>query len=149
MDLTRSRARIAGRGLALAVVAALTTSCSLTTSPPKKPTTAHIIIEGSTPAPLELVTSTDFYQTQNQTTLEVNEVYNKADTLGIGTLPYDATVDLTDLGSISVRLKNPVVATASVRMRVTLDNGQGYDQTATLSDGASLVYVYTYSELLF
>jgi hypothetical protein len=148
MDLSGSRSRYALRALAVVSAATLSVSGCLTSSPDNKPTVAHITVDGTAPSPLQLVISTDFYETQDLDTGEISQIFNTADTLDI-TLPHDRTVDLADFGSIVVRLKNPVVATASVRMQISLDNGKGYDQSATLSDGAELVYVYVFNELVF
>ena len=68
---------------------------------------------------------------------------NRADTLHPA-LPFDQTFDLGTGGSVYVKLNNPVVATATVRLRVDLNEGQSYDQAATLSDQAALVYYFIF-----
>jgi hypothetical protein len=142
MDLARSDRKAAHRALALAAVAALgATAC--TTGPTERPTVADITVEGTAPVPLELVVSTDFTETQDPSTGEIIQHLNAADTFDIE-LPHERTVSLAARGDVVVRLKNPVVEAASVRLRITLDNGQGYDQSATLSDGAELVYIYVF-----
>ncbi len=144
MDLARSRWTAARTALALMAVAAVSASaCAVSTGPHKRPTNAHIVVEGTAPVPLELVISTDFTESVDPITFQIVQHFNSADTFDIQ-LPHDHTVDLSALGDIVVRLKNPVVDVASVRLRISLDNGQAYDQSATLSDGAELVYVYVY-----
>ena len=127
--------------LALFVLSA----CSLTTEADETPRTARVRIEGTSPHPLMLITSKDLFEQQNPLTGAVNPVLNVADTLKI-TLPYDATLDISSTGSVYVELRNLLVPTASVHMRVDLDNGQGYDQRATLSDDAALIYYYIFND---
>lgn len=134
--------RVAGGGALLAALL-LTGACDLTTGPDDQPTRAEITIEGTSPNPLKLITSLDFVETFNRTTLQYGAVLNKSDTVEI-TLPYSGTVQIGDLGSVYVELFQPQVPTASVRMRVNLDNGESYDQNATLSDKASLIYYFAY-----
>jgi hypothetical protein len=45
-----------------------------------------------------------------------------------------------------VELRNFEVAAATVHLRVELDNGEGDDRTATLSDNAALVYYFIYTD---
>jgi hypothetical protein len=58
----------------------------------------------------------------------------------------DRTISLGTTGSIYVELRNDLVPTASVRMRVELDNGQRYDRSAALSDRAALVYYWIWRD---
>ena len=148
MDLVRSGWKGARPALALAAfVAVVATACSVSTGPHTRPTSAHITIEGTAPSPLQLVISTDFTESQDPVTFEIVQHFNAADTIAVQP-PLDRMVDLSEFGDIVVRLKNPVVEVASVRLRISLDNGQGYDQTATLSDGGELVYIYTFTDPL-
>ena len=129
-----------------AVLAALLmgAGCSFTSGPDDKPTSARVRIEGTGPA-LQLIVSTDFFEQVNLDTGERTPVTNRADTLALA-LPFDQTFDLGTSGSVYVKLNNPIVATATVRMRVNLDQGQSYDQSATLSDNAALIYYFTFDD---
>jgi hypothetical protein len=128
--------------LALAVMAGACTDDDL------KPTSVHVQVEGTAPGPLQLVVVTEFFEGQDDVTFEVYQVFQRADTFAI-VLPYDEILPLSSSGSVVVDLTNDDVNPAQVRMRVNLDSGQSpYDQPATLSDGASLRYVFAFLELL-
>ncbi len=117
-------------------------ACSSGTSPDQKPTTARIQVTGTAPAPLRLVTSTDFYETIQDGA--VVQVVRTADTTVIA-LPYDEVLPLSSLGSVVVSLTNPAPEPAQVELRVTLDSGQEpYRQAATLSLGGTLRYVFVF-----
>lgn len=119
--------------------------CDFSAAPDDKPTEAVIRIEGLTPNPLKLITSTDFTEQYNTVSMEYRAVLFKSDTLEIAP-PYNATVDLGALGSVYVELRQPDKGTASVRMRVELDNGEGYDQSATLTDNSALIYWFLFTD---
>ncbi|MDP2958170.1 MAG: hypothetical protein Q8N53_17210 [Longimicrobiales bacterium] len=106
---------------------------------------ARVRVEGTSPHALTLIIATDFHEQFNPLTNETTAIPNRADTTLI-TLPYDRTVDLKNFGSVYVELRNYKVPVASVRMRVDLDNGEEYDQEATLSDNAALIYYYLFSD---
>lgn len=149
MDCTGSTSRSVTRALAtVAFLALATTACSLSTGPTNQPTVAHIIVTGTASESLELMVSTNFYETQDPTTGAINQVFNTSDTKQID-VPYDARVQLTDQGSIAVHLKNTSSTDVTVRLQVGLDNGQGYDNTATLAQGKELSYVFVYTASAF
>ena len=105
-------------------------------------------MDGTTPVPLELVVSIDFYEVQDAVTLEVSQVIQSADTTLI-TPPYDQTVDLGVGGSVLVKLANHDVTPANVRLRVDLDTGQDpYDRSATMSEGGALRYVFLFLSIV-
>lgn len=134
--------RLGAWALSVALVAAA--ACSSGTSPDEKPTRADISVTGTAPAQLQLVISTDFFEMVDDVTFEILQVLNTADTLFIDP-PFEQTVPLTDLGSIVVELTNHEEESAQVRMRVTLDSGQDpFDQSATMSLGGTLRYVFTF-----
>jgi len=127
------------------LVLAAVVGCSTTTDPDLKPTRADITISGSSTVPLRLVVSTDFYETINQLTGERGQVFNSADTLTVETLPYVSSVQLSDLGSVVVDVSNPSETEATVRLQVAMDSGQSpYDQTAIMSQGGALRFVFSY-----
>ena len=143
-----SRRRLGFRRFAvLGFTVVLLAGCSLRTGPTDKPTTAEVRVEGTTPNELLLITSTDFFEQLNTATMERIPVLITSDTVSI-TLPYAATIDMGPLSSVYVELYQPEVETASVRMRVDLDNGEGYDQSATLSDKAALIYYFLFDEFV-
>jgi len=116
--------------------------CRLSSGPDNVPTSARVRVEGTGPD-LELIISTDFFEQVNLSTGERTAVVNRADTLRPN-LPFDQTFDLGNGGSVYVKLNNPVVETATVRLRVDLNEGQSYDQAATLSDQAALIYYFIF-----
>ncbi|HSG47197.1 MAG TPA: hypothetical protein VLA43_05190 [Longimicrobiales bacterium] len=133
------------RVLGVALLATAAAGCSTSTDPDLKPTRADITISGSTTVPLRLIVSTDFYETINQLTGERGQVFNSADTLTVETLPYVSSVQLSDLGSVVVDLSNPSDTEATVRLQVAMDSGQSpYDQTAIMSQGGALRFVFSY-----
>jgi hypothetical protein len=147
MHITDSRLRGTHFGLVLAAVAALAAAaCSLSTGPGNQPTVAHIVVDGTSAAPLQLLVSTDFYEVVDQNGA-INEVYNSQDTTDIS-LPYDNRVQLP-IGSVSVKVVNPSATSASVHLQVGLDNGKGYDHTATLANGQEMSYIYVYTAPTF
>ena len=133
--------RFVSAGLLSAVLAA---GCGLDAGPDEKATRAEIRIEGEAPNPLLLVTSLDFIEQFNASTLQYGALLVESDTLEIA-LPFNATVPLDAFGSIYVELHQPAETTASVHMWVDLDNGEGFERLATLTDRASLIYYFIYS----
>lgn len=132
------------RRLGPILASVLVVGCSLTGGPDDKPSEARVRVEGSSPHPLSLIVATNFYEQLNLETGARSVVLVSSDTSEIS-LPHDRAVDLGETGSVYVELLNPLVATATVRMRVDLDSGQNpYDQSATLSDRASLIYYFLF-----
>lgn len=122
-----------------------TAACSTTTDPDVKPSRADVTISGSSTVPLRLIVSTDFYETINQLTGERGQVFNSSDTLTVETLPHVMSVQLSDLGSVVVDVSNPSETEATVRLQVAMDSGQTpYDQTAIMSQGGALRFVFSY-----
>ena len=132
----RSAVRVLG-ALALLVGS----SCSMGTDSADRPTSARVRVDGTSPQQLTLVTAMDFYERYNLDTGETSAVTVEADTSLI-TLPYDQTLDISRTGSVYVELRNFAADSATVRLRVELDNGQADDRTATLLENAMLVYYY-------
>ena len=138
--------RTAAAALACSLIVA--GACSLGTSPDNKPTSAVINIEGTTPNPLKLILSTDFFEQLNTSSGVYTPILISSDTVLV-TPPYNKTVNIAALGSIYVELYQPEVATATVHMKVDLDNGEGYEQNATLSDKAQLIYYFIFTNYSF
>ncbi|HSW29525.1 MAG TPA: hypothetical protein VLH75_08605 [Longimicrobiales bacterium] len=123
----------------------IVSACSLGTDADDIPTSVRVRVEGTSPHQLTLVTAKDLYEEYNLSTGEMRPVAVTSDTVLI-TLPFDQTMDISSTGSIYVELRNYEVAAATVRLRVELDNGEGDDRTATLSDDAALVYYFIYTD---
>jgi hypothetical protein len=119
-------------------------ACNLGTNLDDIPTTARVRVAGAAPDEIKLIVSTDFFEQLNLETLERRAVLQTSDTLTL-TLPYDQTWDLTELASVYVELLYEPTSTASVTMRVNLDNGESYEQAATMSTGAQLIYYWIWS----
>lgn len=135
------KGKIPAMGMVFAVLLG-SAACDSGTSPDEKPTRADVAVVGEAPVPLELVVSTDFYETVRDG--EVVQVRNSADTLYIE-LPFAQTFYLTDLGSVLVELANHDDEPAQVELSVELDNGQEpYRQSATMSQGGQLRYVLAF-----
>ncbi|HEX6939847.1 MAG TPA: hypothetical protein VF158_10585 [Longimicrobiales bacterium] len=104
---------------------------------------ARIEVTGTSPVPLLLVSSTQWaYKIDPATGERVLEIAS-ADTTTIE-LPAEKTVGLAPTYRILFRVINPDTAeTATVRMRVHLDEELVYDVEGTLRD-ASLEYMFQY-----
>ena len=127
----------------IALVVAACSSSSTETD--RMPTQAAIAVSGSTTVPLRLIISTDFTETLNQATGQRAQVIHAADTINVSTLPWSRDVTLNETASILVDLSNPADESANVRLQVNLDSGQPpYDQSATMSRGGSLRYVFNF-----
>ncbi len=119
-------------------------ACSTGLDADDVPTTARVRVDGAAPDELTLVVSTNFFEQINLETLERSAVLQEADTLALS-LPYDAYWPLNDLASVYVELLYVPTSTASVTLRVNLDNGEAFEQAATLSDNARLIYYWIWS----
>lgn len=136
--------RVRGVRALVLLAAALFSACSSSAGPDESPTSARVRIEGTSPHPLQLITSTEFYEQLNPLSGEIRPVLTKADTAALQ-LPYDGRMDLGTNGLVYVEVRNAEVATASIRMRVDLDNGESFDQSVTLSDDAALIYYFVFN----
>jgi hypothetical protein len=131
-----------------AVTVVMAAGCSLSAGPSNAPTDAHIVIDGTSSSPLQLIVSINFYEVQNNDGT-IAETYNSADTVSI-TLPYDQHWALNDQGRIAVHLKNQSATDVDVHMTVSLNNGgSGYNRSKTLSSGQDMGYVYVYTPSTF
>ncbi|MHB1194949.1 MAG: hypothetical protein ACYC6F_18150 [Longimicrobiales bacterium] len=139
----RSAGRAAG-ALALLIVSA----CSLGTDAGDRATSVRVRVEGTSPQQLTLITASDLYEQYNLDTNQRYAVAVSSDTVHI-TLPYDQILDISSTGSIYVEVRSQEADTATVRLRVELDNGQGFDQTATLLRDAALVYYFIFTDYTY
>jgi hypothetical protein len=140
----RQRARPVGALAAVAMIlVASTTACdSLLDTSQDYADVAYVRVTGTSSVPLKLVLSNNFVRNindQGQTTVSLVT----ADTQ-IVTLPIDAWMPLGNNLRILARLINADTAvTATIHMRVFLDDEEVYNQQATMRD-ASLEYYFTY-----
>jgi hypothetical protein len=103
---------------------------------------ARVFVTGSSPVLLELVLSNDFTAVENaEGNFDVTMA--ESDTFRV-TPPYERAHPIGQTGRIFVRLTQPdSTVTASVRLRVQLDDREVYDRQATLRN-ASLEYLFVY-----
>ena len=118
-----------------------TTACNLGTSIDEMPSSARVRVVGSAPEELTLISSIDFIEQLNLETGARSVLLLEADTAVID-LPFDATLDVRETGSVYVELLYAPASTASVTLLVELDNGERFEQAATMSDGAQLIYYW-------
>ena len=98
---------------------------------------ATVEVTGTSAVPLLVVSSTDWVYVVNSETGAVGVSTNKADTVSLQ-LPISRTVSIKDRFRIFFSVANPdSVNTATIRMRVRLDNELVYDQSATMRGGAT------------
>jgi len=140
--MNQIRTRGLGAGFAALLVLLGAAACSSGTEVEERPTEARIRVTGTTPVPLQLVVSTDFSEFVGEEG-QILQRINSADTTFISP-PYDETVLLTSLGSIVVALTNHDVEPAQVELRVNLDNGEDFRQSAAMSEGGTLRYVFVF-----
>ena len=145
MASRRGSGRLLVRGAAVGLALTVAASCSTTTSPEQRPSEAQIRVTGSSPGPLRLIVSLDFFETFDPVEQIREQVFVTADTTMIDALPYSGSVTLSALSSIVVDVSNPDEEPATVRVVVELDGNQPpYDQEATMSLGGALRYVYNW-----
>jgi hypothetical protein len=105
---------------------------------------AHVLVTGTSPVPLLLVTSTNFISTLDiDTGLRVTTLI-LADTVVLETPEHDHHYDIFGADRFLVRLVNPDEdETADIHFTVELDGRTVYNQRATMRD-ASLEYTAFY-----
>lgn len=104
---------------------------------------ARVVVDGSSPVRLTLVTSTEYVGARDPDTGSFDITLLSSDTAAVD-VPIDRSFSLDQNGRFLVRLIHPdLQSTASVRMRVFLDEELVYDVSADMSD-AYLEYVFVY-----
>jgi len=131
------------RGIgALLLAMALAGCSSILDSSGIYPDEAKVTVSGSTPVPIRIITSNNFVGVWNPEAVKWDVTFNAADTAIVTTLPFNRTTPLRDTGVFFVRVTNPDLdATASIDLRVQIDDNDAYRQEATLRD-ASIEYVF-------
>jgi hypothetical protein len=105
---------------------------------------ARVLLSGTSPVPLLLVTSTNFTAEQDFVTGELITNLIVSDTITLATPTLDQHFEILGADRFLVRLINPDLnETADIHLRVELDGRQVYNQRATMRD-ASLEYTAFY-----
>jgi len=101
---------------------------------------ARIRVDGTFVAPLQLLTSSNFIATRDETgELVAQEIVGQ--TLTLTQLPFDRVFDLRGTDRFLVRLANPDASvTVNVHFRIELDGREVYNQRANMTD-ASMQYI--------
>ena len=137
------------RRLALPILTLLASACSsvLDTSQDYADN-ATLEVTGTSAVPLQVVSSTNWNYVTSQETGEQIVQLTSADTASLQ-LPINRTVPITNSFRIYFKVTNgDINQTASIRMRVLLDNKVVFDQAATMRD-ASLDFSFAYGRAVF
>jgi hypothetical protein len=101
---------------------------------------ARVLLEGTSPVPILLVTSTNFVAGIDNETGGVVTDLVVADTVVLTTIDVDQTYDIFGADRFLVRVANPDLdETATIHLRVLMDGREVFNQRATMRD-ASLEY---------
>lgn len=130
------------------LLAALGTSvvgCSSITGSQDDAENARVEVTGTSPVPLQLVQSTEwFLYTDLETGDELVSLIS-ADTTEVE-LPFERTVAFTNSRRIYFEVRNPELEEeAEIRMRVLFDDAVMFDQSATMRD-ASLSFSFFFHQ---
>lgn len=120
--------------LGIGIVTLIGTGCDslLGSGRPRFADRARVIIEGDTPVPLTVVTSTRFIAVRSEGGSYVSTLI-LADTVTLDSLPYDQVHGISGADRFLVRLINPdSTVTATIHMRVRLDDNEVFNQRATM-----------------
>ena len=105
---------------------------------------AHVLLSGTSPVPLLLITSTNFFATNDIETGQVVTTLLLSDTVVLETPNVDRHFDIFGADRFLVRVVNPnAEETAEIHLVVELDGRQVYNQRAMMRD-ASLEYTAFY-----
>lgn len=130
------------RTLLLAAVGLGVSGCGILDDQEPRRERANVVIQGTSPVPLSLITSSEFVIETDPETFEQTAVLLVSDTVEI-TPPFDDTYRIDAFERFLVRLVNADSAVASIRMQVLVDGSLEYDQAADMSQGASLEFSFT------
>jgi hypothetical protein len=104
---------------------------------------ARVTVEGTSPVPLLLLTSTRYTTLYNASTGQWEASLVVADTQHLATLPFDGSYDLRRKDRFLVRLVNPdSAAEAVVHLQVRMDGRLVYTQRASMRDAALQYMTY-------
>ena len=132
------------RRLALPILTLLATACSSVLDTTQDYADNAILeVTGTSPVPLHVLSSTNWVYVTNPDNGEQIVSTTSVDTVSLQ-LPINRVVPLTNSLRIYFKVTNADVnQTATIRMRVLLDNKVMYDQAATMRD-ASLAFSFAY-----
>jgi hypothetical protein len=122
------------RSIVLAGIVAFSAACDgLLGTSDRRPNEARVVVTGTSPVPLRLITSTRFSAQPNIDTGMYDVTFNTFDSVDLP-LPIDRTFRL-DTDRFVVRLLHPDTETeATVRLEVFFDGRLAYSQEAVLVD---------------
>lgn len=98
---------------------------------------ARVIVDGTSPEPLLLITSTEFLTTRDPVSDEVVTTLIVSDTVTLATLPGEAFRRIRGADRFLARIANSDSAsTADIHMRVMLDDKLVFDQRALMRNSS-------------
>ena len=112
------------------MAAALLAGCSglVTDATPQE---ARLVLTGSTPVDIRVVTSTSFALFRDADTGQVSSVLQQADTMELRP-PFDERYDISQRGEFLVKVINADTMTAQFGMRISIDGDTKFDQTLNM-----------------
>ena len=129
--------RTLGAGLMLACASA----CGILDDQEERAQRAQVVVNGTSPVPLSLITSSEFVLETDPETLVTTAVLIVSDTAEF-TPPFEDIYQIDQFERFLVRLVNPDSAVASIRMQVLVDGSLEYDQSADVAEGGSLEFTF-------
>lgn len=137
--------RFALRLLPILAVALPATACDVFQPGTETPDQARVVVSGSTPLPLRLITSTRFTRTTDEDGSTVT-TFTDADTVYLDVdIDFDRVYPVKPDNRFLARLTNPEAEDATVSMRVYFDGDLEYDQENVTLRDASLEFSYVFS----
>lgn len=122
------------------LAAALAAGCSglVTDAVPEE---ARLVLTGTTPVDIRVITSTRFALFRDPDTGEVSSVLQQADTTDLRP-PFDERYDISQFGEFLVKVVNADTTSAQFDMRISIDGDTKFDQTLNMraADGNAASY---------
>jgi hypothetical protein len=139
-----STVRLVTRALWVGLLLVLASACSVFESKEEIADEARVVVTGTAPEPLELVTSTKFTRTFHETG-EISISLAFADTVFLSLdSPHDQTYPIKPDRGFMVRLSNPVMDPAVVSMQVFFDGTLVYNQQNITLQDASMEFSFVF-----
>jgi hypothetical protein len=130
----------AARGLLVIMLTLWGSACGVLETDQSNPMEARVLVSGTSPVPLLLITSTNFVYTVDEGGSRV-PVPLVADTVQIS-LPIDQVFPFGNSDRFLVKVANPDVnQTAMIRLQLLVDGRKVFDDQASMRD-ASLQYSF-------
>ena len=105
----------------------------------RRPKTARVVLSGSPPATLELLTTQDFLVTEGSVQL----FDTSTDTVSV---PFDRTFSLGVPARFYGQITNVATQGASITMKIFIAERTWYNEQKSLAPGESAEFVYRYDE---